>query len=61
MAKFEGGLTVCPPVSLSIASEILETETVSPLWAGVGAEIVARACEAGAISAGRAKEILAWQ
>lgn len=58
ITRFEGGRMddVFPPPD--IRTDILDQ--VPPLWAGLGAEIIARAYEAGAISAGRAREILGW-
>jgi Zn-dependent peptidase ImmA (M78 family) len=58
VSRFEGGRMddVCP--TPDIRTDILDQ--VPPLWAGLGAEIIGRAYEAGAISAGRAREILGW-
>ena len=58
MSRFEAGrLDDSFPLS-DIQTEI--QQQVSPLWAGLAAEIVGRAYEAGLISSGRAREILDW-
>lgn len=59
MSDFEGGRTGDATVALAVSSELLDR--VSSLWAGLGAQLVARAYEAGAISAGRAREIFGWR
>jgi len=58
ISNFEGGRSGGVYLLLSLPDVI--GEDVSPLWAGLGAEIVRRAYEAGTISAGRAREILSW-
>jgi len=58
MSRFEGGRVDDVSPALDVRTDVLNQ--VPALWAGLGAEIIGRAYEAGAISAGRAREILDW-